>query len=279
MRDVVRSTSLAAAVAALLGGTAPAHAQAKLEARYSVTLAGLPIGRGSWVVDIGDDTFTAAASGTTIGLLRVFSPGQGTGAARGLVVAGQPIAGTFAASIKTGKKIEEIRMSLVGGNVKDVVISPPPSPDPDRIPITDAHRHGVSDPMSSSLHFVPGRGALIGPEACPRVVAVFDGRLRYDLRLAFKRIEHVKAERGYEGPAVVCSIGFAPIAGHEPNRTAIKYLIEQRNIEAWLVPLAGTRVVVPFRVSIPTPIGVGVMEATQFVTGLPTPRTRNSRTQ
>jgi len=29
-----------------------AHAQAKLEARYNVTLAGIPLGTGTWVIDI-----------------------------------------------------------------------------------------------------------------------------------------------------------------------------------------------------------------------------------
>ena len=33
----------------------------------------------------------------------------------------------------------------------------------------------------------------------------------------------------------------------------------------WLAPIAGTRIVVPFRVSVPTPIGVGIMQATEFV--------------
>ena len=30
-------------------------------------------------------------------------------------------------------------------------------------------------------------------------------------------------------------------------------------------PIAGTRVMVPYRVSVPTPLGVGIMQATQFV--------------
>jgi hypothetical protein len=50
-----------------------------------------------------------------------------------------------------------------------------------------------------------------------------------------------------------------------PGRAAIKYLIAQRDMEVWLAPVAATRVLVPFRVSIPTPIGVGVMHATQFI--------------
>ena len=49
-------------------------------------------------------------------------------------------------------------------------------------------------------------------------------------------------------------------------------------MEAWLAPVAGTRVLVPFRVSIPTPIGVGVMQATQFVS-LPQPRARGGPVQ
>src|SRR5262249_59366394 len=32
-------------------------AQGKLDARYVVTLSGLPIGQGAWVIDIGDDHF------------------------------------------------------------------------------------------------------------------------------------------------------------------------------------------------------------------------------
>jgi hypothetical protein len=36
-------------------------------------------------------------------------------------------------------------------------------------------------------------------------------------------------------------------------------------MELWLAPIAGTRIMAPFRLSIPTPVGVGVLEATQFI--------------
>jgi len=45
---------------------------------------------------------------------------------------------------------------------------------------------------------VAGSGDPVSPEACNRKIAVFDGRLRYDLRSEFKRIESVRAERGYQ---------------------------------------------------------------------------------
>jgi hypothetical protein len=253
-------------------------AQGKLDARYSVTLGGLPVGRGAWVIDITDDHFNASASGATAGLMRVFASGQGQSAARGAVSGGQPVPSTYASSIVTDQKLDEVRMIISSGTVKEFVADPPAVPSPDRVPVTDAHRRGVSDPMTASLMRVPGSGDTFVPQACPRRLAVFDGRMRYDLQLAFKRLDQVKSEKGYQGRVVVCAVHFAPIAGHIPDRAAIKYLAELRDIELWLAPIAGTRVMVPYRVSVPTPIGVGVMQATQFVS-VPQPGRATAKTQ
>ncbi len=50
-----------------------AAAQGRFEAEYTATLAGIPIGRGNWVIEISDDQFTATASGGTFGIIRVFT--------------------------------------------------------------------------------------------------------------------------------------------------------------------------------------------------------------
>jgi hypothetical protein len=266
--SVLRS-GVAAAACGLVGAFATtdgAHAQqAKLDARYVVTLAGLPIGRGSWVIDISNDEYTVIADGKTTGLLSVISDGRGTTAARGHVVRGNLVPSAYVSSITSDRNTEEMRITLAGGNVKDAVIEPPPPLHPDRIPVTEAHRKNVSDPMSGALAHVAGTSDVLSPEACNRKVALFDGRLRYDLKLAYKRMDSVKADKGYEGPAAVCAIYFVPIAGYIPDRKAIKYLVAQRDMEVWLTPIAGTRFVVPYRLAIPTPLGLGVLEATQFV--------------
>ncbi|MBX9824594.1 MAG: DUF3108 domain-containing protein [Xanthobacteraceae bacterium] len=240
-----------------------------MDARYAVTLGGVSIGKGAWVVDISENQFTAAASGATSGLLRVLSTGQGSGASRGYLIGGNLVPASFAASITTDKKTEEIRMTLGSGDVKDFSIMPPVQPDDERIPLTDAHRRAVTDPMTGSLVRVPGTANPLSPLACQRTTSVFDGRMRYDLKFAYKRMEQVKAEKGYEGPAVVCAVYFVPVAGFVPSRPAIKYLVAQREMEVWLAPVGTTRVLVPFRVSIPTPIGQGVMVATQFIASPP----------
>jgi len=244
----------------------PAAAQGKLEAQYEASLAGIPVGRGAWNVEIGDDSYAAAASGGTTGLLKSIANGSGTGASQGRVVNGALVPQAYQASTTTSKKSESIHITLANGNVKEFGIEPEPPVDADRIPVTDAHKKGVFDPMTSSLLRVPGNGEVLTPDACRTGAAVFDGRMRYDLKLDFKRMETVKADKGYHGPAVVCSVYFTPVAGYIPDRPVIKYLAGQRNIEIAFAPIVGTRILVPFRMVIPTPLGTAMLEATSFVT-------------
>ncbi len=245
--------------------TVPVCAQGRLEARYSATLAGIPIGGGTWTIDVTDTQYTAAVSGTTSGLLRAFTGGQGNATARGTLSGGQLLSSIYAADISGRKKIDSIRITINSGNVKDFKVDPPPDNDPERVPITEASQHGVLDPMTASLVRMPGNGNLLAPDACQRKQEIFDGRLRYDLQFTFKRMDKVKATKGYAGPVVVCAVNFSPVAGFVPSRAAIKYLSKQRDMEVWLAPIAGTRVLVPYRAQGPTPIGQAVLEASEFV--------------
>jgi hypothetical protein len=265
-RLVRHALGAAALSAALATHAAPALAQGKLDARYTASLAGIPVGKGSWLVDIAGDQYVAAASGATAGLIQLFAGGKGTGAARGTISsAGQPVAATYAATFVYDRKADEVQMTFAGGNVKEHTVVPPVRPHPDRVPVTEAHRRGVFDPMTVMLNVVPGNGDVLSPQACGRRAPVFDGRLRFDLQSAFKRIDNVNADRGYKGPVVVCALYFSPVSGYVAGRPAMKYLSELRDAEIWFAPIAGTRVVVPFRISIPTPVGVAALQATQFI--------------
>ncbi|MGA8614414.1 MAG: DUF3108 domain-containing protein [Xanthobacteraceae bacterium] len=257
--------AIGAMVALAIDASHVASAQGRLEAEYDATVAGIPVGHGSWVVEIFDNSYTAAASGTTEGLLKFFTGAHGVGTSRGTMTAGQLVPTNYAATIIDDRHVDDVHISLTDGNVTDYTAEPPLLPLPERIPVTDADRRGVVDPMTSALTRVGGSGDPVRAEACQRKVPVFDGRVRYDLTSEFKRIASVKADKGYEGAAVVCSLYFTPISGYVPDRAAIKYLVELRDAEVWLAPIAGTRVLVPFYFSMPTPIGLGVMKAKQFV--------------
>jgi len=243
-----------------------ASAQGRLDGHYVATLAGVQIGQGTWAIDIGEDQFSAAATGMTTGLLRVFATSDGISTSRGSVRGDKLSPTLFVSSIHNDKQVEELKLVMNAGAVKDMQIDPPTVPHPNRVPLMEAHRRSIVDPMSAALIRVQGDDDPVGPEACRRTLPVFDGRMRFDLQLSFNRIETVHPQRGYQGPVAVCTVRFVPVAGHVPDRPAIRYLAAAPDIEMWLAPIAGTRVVVPYKVSIPTPLGRGVLEATQFVT-------------
>src|ERR1700676_1044296 len=129
--------------ACLLLAAPSAFAQGKLDARYEATLAGIPVGKGAWTIDIADDSFSAAASGGTSGLLKAFAGGSGTGAAQGRVVNGALVSTNYSGTTTTSKKSEAIRIVLSNRNVKEYASEPEPQVAPDRLPITDANRRGV----------------------------------------------------------------------------------------------------------------------------------------
>jgi hypothetical protein len=280
VRQNARLSGIAVAAAlAACGAPVTACAQGgKLEARYVVTLAGIPIGKGGWSIDIADTHYDASATGMTTGLMHVLTEGEGTTTVHGTLAAGKVLNAIYVSVIKSRKHRDEVHVTLDKGDVKDSRADPPPDNPGERVPIGEADLHNVSDPMTASLLVVPGDGNPVAAAACKRKMAMFDGRLRYDLELAFKRMDTVKAEKGYAGPAVVCAVYFTPVGGHIPSRATIRYLTKQRNMEVWLAPIAGTRVLVPFRAQGPTPIGQAVMTATEFVsTAAPAPASANGR--
>ncbi len=101
-------------------------------------------------------------------------------------------------------------------------------------------------------------------EACQHTLPIFDGHQRYDLKLAFKRMDKVTAEKGYAGPVVVCSAGYEPIAGHRASTPLVKYLSEGREMEIALAPVADTRLLAPFRMSVVSMVANLVIEANRF---------------
>ena len=114
------------------------------------------------------------------------------------------------------------------------------------MPVTDAHRHGVIDPMTGSLLRVPGTGNLLIARGLPAHTPMFDGRMRYNLQLAYKRME-VKAERATRARWWSARSISRRSPATSRIATAIKYLAAQRDMEVWLAPIAGTRVLVPYR--------------------------------
>ena len=50
---------------------------------------------------------------------------------------------------------------------------------------------------------------------------------------------------------------YVPVAGYDPKHFLVTYLAAQHETEIWLAPLGGARLLVPYRASISTPMGLG----------------------
>ncbi len=255
----------AAGMLAVLGTAVPgaAQAQVKLEANYAISIARIPIGSASAAVELGDAAYSMSMSGRASGALRVLASGEGVLSAHGVLVAGRPQPNGFTARTITDDDTLDVKFALDAGNVTELAASPPP-PDPNRVELTAKHRRGIVDPLTALLVPAADGGNGLTEAACQRTLPVFDGRRRFDLKLAYKRMDKVKAEKGYAGPVVVCAVTFQPVAGHRSTSAMIKYLSEGREIEMALAPIAGTRLLAPFRISIANLLGNLVVQASRF---------------
>ena len=253
------------AAALLVSLAGAARAETRLDAHYTIKVAHISIGKGEVLVTVGDAAFTSAASGEASGMMRFVVSGQGAMRTTGAMVDGKLEPASFALGTTHDKDRDTIKMTLDGGNVKDLSAETN-VPEEDRVPVTEADRKGIVDPLTAMLIRMDGTGDLVAADACKRTLPIFDGRRRFDLALSFKRIDHVKADKGYAGPAVVCAVALHAIAGHRPGSPLFKYLSGGRDIELTFAPIAGTRLLAPFGLAINSMLGNLVIEATEFTT-------------
>lgn len=237
----------------------------KVAIRYSVTVAGLPIGTAALNMTVSDGgAYKIVASAKVGGVLSLVSDGKGSATALGKLGATQPISSGYALNSISSDKQQTVRMALAGGTVTQAEINPEPTPRPDRIPVTDADKKGVMDPLSAFIVPVGGTGDVLDPAACQRTLPVFDGAQRFDIKLNYARMEQVKVKGGYKGPALVCAARYVPIAGHREGREQTKYMVANKDMEIWLTPVNGTRVLAPWHIVIGTQVGRLVIDTAKF---------------
>lgn len=258
-----RSLMSAAVFMAALYATDAARAQSAFDAHYIISMTGISIGEAKWNAEIAPDHYGAKAAGGATGMLAVLVSGTGTVDVNGTVKDGRLAPTHFVSAIDHDNEKAEFKMELADGNVTALDATAPAKGD-NRLPVTDEHKHGIIDPISAMLIPAAADGDVLAQSACARTLPIFDGRRRYDLALSFKRMDKVKAEKGYQGPALVCAVKLLPIAGYRADSKLVKYLAGDREIELWLAPIGNTRVLAPFRLSISSLVGTMVIAADRF---------------
>ena len=258
-RTIVATGCALALIAAALGGQA--HTESNLDASYTISFARIRVGDITATVVFGPSEYAMSARGRAGGLMKALIDGEASFTTRGTITDGHPVPTNFTSKIVSNAQTSDVTMVLDEGSVKELAATPLSSSG--RVPVTEANRQGIVDPLTAMLFTAAATGAL-SQEACWRTLPIFDGHQRYDLKLAFKRIDKVTADKGYAGPVVVCSLHYEPIVGHIASNALVKYLSEGREMEIALAPVAGTRLLAPFRLSVVSMLANLVIEANLF---------------
>ncbi|MFE1600217.1 DUF3108 domain-containing protein [Methylobacterium sp. ID0610] len=240
---------------------------------YGIMLAGVPIGTAQMTGAIEGTRYKMDVTAKLTGLVGAITGGYGAGRSAGQV-AGRPVPGSFAVASHSSSTSITVRMALTRGNVVAAEITPPLLVDPERVPVEASAKRAVVDPVSALLMPAQGRGDLIDPENCNRVIPVFDGASRFDVILSYGETRRVE-KPGYAGPVLVCNARYKPIAGHRPDKPGVKFMEDNTDMSVWLAPVEGARVLLPLRISVRTQLGTNIIEATRWTqTGAGAPPTQ-----
>lgn len=244
---------------------APVAAQADtLAIRFGITMLGLALGNATLNSTLDTTAYRVEAGTKLTGLAALMSSSKGSAVSTGVLVKNFVAPATYATTAASAEITRTVRMAIAGGALKAIDISPPFEDKPGRVPLTDESRRGIIDPLSSVLMGVPDGQPLVGPTACNRTLPIFDGYVRFNVTLAYVGTRMVKVH-GYSGPVSVCAARYVPLAGHRPERSATKYMVNNKQMEVWLAPLESAHVVVPYRIAVQTQVGMLVIEAQDFV--------------
>jgi hypothetical protein len=192
--------SLRNGVALLLAGlSAPARAAEPSTITYGMTIAGLPIGTATMVLTPGGSSTAVAIAGKVGGPLDIgrvnasgtVSDGQITVQSRAgsgkdassadLASKGQPGNSLFSYTGVTNRGPGRIAMTLAGSRVTALDAAIPDNPKAVRVPVEEAHKTGVVDPLSLLGQLIEPGGTLRPDAICGRKLGVFTGQARFDL--------------------------------------------------------------------------------------------------
>ncbi len=243
-------------------------ADTTLKVDYLITIAGITIGKVNAEGRFTSIGYAATISGQTYGISRFVSDATAVLAGNGRIRGSHVTPASYALDTNEKGFQTHVSMAMRGGSIVNLSAAPHLLPAPDRVPVTPNHKHNVVDPVGAFVVAVDQPLTVTGDSACNRTVRIFDGWQRYDVKLFFKESKHVNNAAGaYSGEVFVCGARYVPVAGHRPGRESVQYMAHNKRLEVWLVPVDGTRVLVPYRILIGTQMGDLVIVSRDFAVG------------
>lgn len=232
-----------AAAAFLLASPLGASKEDPGAAAYRVTVAGLPIGEASLRAQRVDDRYRLEGRAR---LRFLFWGGEGVATAEGAANGEGLFPERHRLSYEGVRRPGSLAIDFEDGRAVRWESAPPPPPEvlEGRVPVAEADKEGVLDPLTALVVAAPADAA---PETlCRRVAPVFSGLTRFDL--AFE------GARAAADGVVECAIRYRAVSGHRPDARGVRRLSEPDAIQVSLAPLADG-LWGPHRISVATRFG------------------------
>lgn len=257
---------LAAASAIASGpGRADTHL-ADVSIDYDLTISGAGAAEISLQAELRSDSYRIGGEGRTVGLIDLIAQMRFSGTTSGAVNSGDLKPATHVHDYSERSRARHVKLTYDRSGKPAISAKPPFDPSLSRVPLPESKIAGVLDPVSVFVApAVPGHKPLSAAQ-CERSFAVFDGRIRVDMRMSYLGTEPAGSLRGsnYAGPVLRCRAFVQPIGGHKKEAFLTK-LSRARDIEVWLAPAAAGNYLVPVRLSLPTPIGRAELLARRLI--------------
>jgi Protein of unknown function (DUF3108) len=251
---------LSLSVAMFAWSISVAHGQLRIEFDYAISAAKIDIGRITAIADLEQADYTISAKATVSRLARFLASGEGSSIVHGTVKNGRLVPSSLESTSTFKGDPPRLRVEFEDGHVSKLDI---PTSGGDRVPLTDQHLSGVIDPLTALLSLAGDANVPLERICEGRTLSVFDGYLRYDLKLAYDRLDTVKRTSNEDMPAVVCRVRMVPIAGHSPSNPLLK-LVADRDLAVTLARLPATSFAAPYRIALETWAANLVVQASRF---------------
>lgn len=224
---------------------------AQVNADYNITFNGFDIGSFKFQSAISGRGYVLDGDAELSALLGAFK-WRGVTRASGQVSSRDPQPAGYTFTFKSSSRSGSVKLGFNKDRVSNVSLVPPIPDQVDTVPVEKKHLKGALDPLTAVMALTRPVGDK-GP--CERVIPVFDGKQRFDLRLSYRRQEPIRETRrsGQPGIAIVCNVRYVPIAGYSPSEAA--QMAENTGIEVALRPVPSANLYVPYEIRIPTIAG------------------------
>lgn len=233
----------------------------RIEAQYSIALGAFNLGHFNFEQRRRGQRYALKSVVELSALLGAFE-WRGITETSGVLAAGSARPERYAFDYRSKGRGGMVRMAFEKGDVVELSALPSSPAGGAMVPLKEHHTRNVLDPLSAILTL----SQPTNNQPCNRTLPIFDGKQRFNLTFKMRGTEALAGARHGQARGIVCQIKYKPIGGYVANSDTRKYAAEN-NIEIAFRPIQGGRVMVPYRLTLPTVIGTARLDLRKLSVG------------